>query len=97
MIPCHPGNLTIPFLGPRPSLLVQGVCQLRVGYRELQWESSPEVDPRFFMWLFFWGLKKLGSGQAEALVLVGDGACRVLVTDFIFTPSLLHWFPNLKN
>lgn len=39
------------------------------------------------MWLFFWGLKKLGSGQAEALVLVGDGACRVLVTDFIFNKS----------
>lgn len=51
------------------------------------WESSPEVDPRFFTWLFFWGLKKLGSGQAEALVLVGDGACRVLVTDFIFNKS----------
>lgn len=62
------------------------------------WESSPEVDPRFFMWLFFWGLKKLGSGQAEALVLVGDGACRVLVTDFIFNNlGLLHWFPNLKK
>ena len=44
----------------------------------------PEVDPGFFTWLFFWGLEKLGLGQIDALVLVGDGACRVLVTDFIF-------------
>lgn len=51
------------------------------------WESAPEVDPGFFTWLSFLGLKELGSGQAEALVLVGDGACRVLVTDFIFDKS----------
>lgn len=35
----------------------------------------------------FWELEELGSGQAEALVLAGDGACRVLVTDFIFNKS----------
>lgn len=52
-----------------------------------KWENGPEIDSRFFTWVSFLGLEELGSGQAEVLVLAGDGACRVLVTDFIFNKS----------
>lgn len=46
-----------------------------------------EVDSGFVTWLSFLGLEELVSGQAEALVLVGDRAYRILVTDFIFNES----------
>lgn len=49
-----------------------------------KWENGPAIDSRFFTWMSLLGLEELGSEQAEVLVLAGDGARRVLVTDFIF-------------
>lgn len=46
-------------------------------------ERGPEVDFSFLQ-LSFLGLEQLVSNQAETLVLVGDRAYRVLVTEFIF-------------
>lgn len=46
-------------------------------------ERGPEVDFSFLQ-LSFLGLEQLVSKQAKTLVLVGDRAYRVLVTEFIF-------------
>lgn len=88
MIPCHPGNLTVPSLGLDPDCRSRVCVSMEGGVEGVAvWETSPEVDLSFSTCLSFWGLEELGSGQAEALVLAGDGACKVLVTDFIFNKS----------
>lgn len=46
-------------------------------------KRGPEVDFSLLQ-LSFLGLEQLVSNQAETLVLVGNRAYRVLVTEFIF-------------